>query len=435
VKSISARVSVVLALLALSALSACKTDGGASTDSAPPPVVISAADAASSADAGDAGVSDGGIGKAPTATAWVIAGRNLDGMIADRVKKNDTNTEPRLSLIELILNRNIYTANVADLEQADEIAAGSVFGYPKDGFAHYSRALTLGAFHKFDAELKELDQAIAINKSLTNQSIVARTAVFMALGRYDDAAALMPKDSNNLRTPSSLTIAAVLAAHMQKIDESEKLFARARDAFVDVSPFPVAWMDFQHAFLLEGRGQDSLAKLYYAEALEAIPVYVHAGVHLAAMEPPEDAIKRLEALRKVSTEPDILSALADANRKLHKDDEVKALIDEAKKSYDGLIAKHPEAYRDHAARFWLGNGNDPKKALDLAEKNAALRATEEAIDLWMGAAAAANKKEAVCKSAAAMNKLTYASEGRKRLATAALSSCPGGAGDAGAPKN
>ena len=183
-------------------------------------------------------------------------------------------------------------------------------------------------------------------------------------------------------------------------------------------------MDFQHGLLLEARGKESQARLHYAEALEAIPDYVHAAVHLAATDKPEDAITRLEALRKKSTDPDILVALADAYKKTKKDVEAKELTEKAKTTYESLVAKHPEAYRDHAARFYLGAGNDSKKALELAEKNAALRPTEEAIDLWMATAAGAERKDAVCKSAAAMNKLRWASESRKRLAAAALNACP-----------
>ena len=216
----------------------------------------------------------------------------------------------------------------------------------------------------------------------------------------------------------------MLAGRMQKSEESDRLFETAREKTVDVSPFPVAWMDFQRGMLLEARGKEMQARPYYAEACDAIPVYVHAAVHLAATDLPERAITRLEELRKVSTDPDILAALADAHKRAKHDAEAKAATDAARARYEELVAKHPEAYGDHAARFWLGAGNDAKKALDLAEKNAKLRPTEEAIDLWMAAAAAAQQKDKICASAVAMNTLRWASESRKRLAAAALSGCP-----------
>lgn len=182
-------------------------------------------------------------------------------------------------------------------------------------------------------------------------------------------------------------------------------------------------MDFERGMLLESQGKETAARAYYIEALQAIPVYVHAAVHLATTDPPDRAIARLEPLRTLTTDPDLLVALADAHRRAKHDAEAKKLTDQARARYDELVAKHPEAYRDHAARFFLGAGNDPRKALELAEKNARTRPTEEAIDLWMGTATAANDKTQICASAIAMKQLRWASEPRKRLAAAASNGC------------
>ena len=395
------------------------TDGGESI-TAPPPVVISA-----STEASDASLAaDGGLGKRPTTTSWSIAGSNLDSNISDRIKRGEPKgPESRLFLVELVLQRGQFSGNVADYELAESLANALLESDPRNEYAQLAKALTLGAFHKFNEELVVLDSIAPTDRALLPRIAGARSALFLAIGRYDEAEKLMPP-VERARGPLSLTSAAALAGRMQKVDASEELFAKARASLVDVSPFPPAWMDFEHGLLLEARGQETEARLYYLEALEMIPVYTHAAVHAATGDTPEQAITRLEALRKESTDPDILGALAEAYRKAKKDDDAKKIGELAKARYEELVAKHPEAYRDHAARFWLGFGNDPIKALDYAEKNAALRPTEEAIDLWMGAAAAANKKDAVCKSARAMGKLRWVSEPRKRLAAAAMSGCP-----------
>jgi hypothetical protein len=49
--------------------------------------------------------------------------------------------------------------------------------------------------------------------------------------------------------------------------------------------------------------------------------------------------------------------------------------------YDELTAMHREAFADHAAEFWLGPGNDPKKALRLATLNLEVRKTPRAREL------------------------------------------------------
>lgn len=414
---------LALALLAPSGCNGCNkspeatTDGGTSSD-ALPPVVIS-----NPTSDGDAAVDPK---KRPTTTSWSIAGENLGADIAERTKKYSPHVEERSRLFDLLITRAQFVADIADYERADELSEANVKSYPKDAEAHIARASVHNALHRFQAAEKELDAAAKLNGDPVRIAST-RASVLLATGRYDEADKIIPPVTEKTR-PIALVTRAVLAAHMQRADESERLFDLARTRLVDVSPFPVAWMDFQRARALEMRGLEKEARHYYAEAVDVIPVYAHAAVHLAPTDPPTDAITRLEALRKTSTDPDVIAALAEAHKRAGHTEETKTVTTEAQARYDALVAKHPEAYRDHAARFYLGLGNDPKKALDFAEKNAALRPTEEALDLWMAAATAANDKAKICASAAAMHALRYASPERKRLAAASVKGCP----DAGA---
>ena len=426
--------TLVLALCAALSGQACKkdpqgstTDGGVSSGkpAAPPPVVISE----------DSGVKGS---KRPVSTSWIIAGNNLDAEIKDAVKRAYTDPDHVMFLVERYLTRGQTLANVEDYEKAKAAADAVVKSSPKSGVAHLAVAVSLGAFHQFDAESKELDEAAKLGAPGQNVA-AARVALLEATGKYDEAQKLMtPIDDRSKAT--AMVTAAVLAAHMQKPDESERLFEKARVSFVDVSPFPIAWMDFQRGMLLEAAGKEKEARTYYLEALEAIPVYTHAVVHASITDTPEKAIERLEAQKAVTTDPDVLAALADAHKRAKHDAEAKKATDAARARYDELLAKHPEAYRDHAARFYLSAGNDSKKALAYAQKNAALRPTEEAIDLWMAAATAAEDKAQICASAIALKDLRYVSETRKRIAEATSKGCPepppaadaGAASDAGA---
>ena len=423
--------TTVLALCAALSVEGCdgcnkkdpqgSADGGVSSarSAAPPPVVISA--------------DDGGVkGKRPTTTSWSIAGSNLDGQIREAEKRPNTDPDQQLQLVTFYLTRGQTLANVEDYEKADALGAAAVKANPKSAATHLMHAMSLGAFHRFDEQSKELDEAAKLGAP-AQQVSGTRVGLLMATGRYDDALKLMaPIEEGSAAT--AMVTTAVLRAHMQKPAEAEALFDRARVSFVDVSPFPVAWMDFQRGTLLEAAGKEKEARAYYLEALETIPTYTHAAVHAAITDAPERAIERLEALRSISTDPDVVAALADAQKRAKRDDAAKKSAEAARTRYEELVAKHPEAYRDHAARFYLGAGNDSKKALEYAEKNAKLRPTEEAIDLWMAAAAAAQRKDQICASALAMKQLAYASETRKRLAAAASSDCPeAGAADAGAP--
>jgi tetratricopeptide (TPR) repeat protein len=409
--------TLVLALCTALVGTACKKDpqgsdeGGVSSGkpAAPPPVVV---------------LEDSGVkgARRPVSTSWAIAGHNLDAEIKDRVKRAYTEPDQASYLVALYVTRGQTLANVEDYEKAEIVAADLVKSSPKNGIAHLAHALTLGALHKFDADDLELDEAARLGAP-AERVASARVALYEATGKYDEALKLMPPVTDHSKAPAIVT-AAVLATHMQKTDEAEALFEKARTAFVDVTPFPIAWMDFQRGALLEAAGKEKEARGYYLEALEAIPVYAHAAVHAAITDAPDRAITRLESVKAVSSDPDVLAALADAHKRAKHDAEAKKAVEAARVRYEELLVKHPEAYRDHAARFYLAAGNDSKKALDLADKNAKLRPTEEAIDLWMAAATAANDKPAICASANAMKQLRYASEPRKRLAAAASNGCP-----------
>jgi hypothetical protein len=54
-------------------------------------------------------------------------------------------------------------------------------------------------------------------------------------------------------------------------------------------------------------------------------------------------------------------------------------------AYEELLAKRPEAYADHAAAFYLGIGNRPQRAADLAWLNRQFRDTERSRSLLASA--------------------------------------------------
>lgn len=349
----------------------------------------------------------------PPTTSWAIAGENLDAEIAARLAKDDPAPRARLSLVELLLTRGQFLARIADYEKAAEIAEAAARTSPRAWEAQLSSALADGALHRFAEATRALDRAEALGGD-ARRIASARASLLAATGRYEEAAALA----------RDRTTRAVLAARMQRMDEATRLFDEARETDLpDVAPYPLAWLDFQRAAALEAAGREKQARTWYAEALDVIPVYAHAATHLAAYEPPDRALARLAPLEKTSDDPDVLASLADAHRRAGHADVAQAYEDAARARFEALLAAHPEAFGDHAARFFLRTG-DAARALALAEDAARLRPTEEAVDLWMGAAAAAGSREAVCAAAARMTALPHASAERRRLAAAAAERCP-----------
>lgn len=343
--------------------------------------------------------------KRPATTSAPIAVSNLNGDIDVRAKKENRTPQETEHLAELLLTRSQFLGKVADLDQADALAAPGTM----------ARIHVDSALHEFDAALKGIETATDVAADRLTR---AKASILLARGDYDGAFALTAKDVDS-HDPQRLVFMAVLAAKMQKPDQATQLFDKARASIKDVSPFPLAWIDFQRGTIDELAGDDAKAKTWFGEAVEVMSVYAHAEVHLAPTQPPADAIARLEQIQKMSDDPEIPTALAAAHQRAGQADEAAKLLAEAKTGYDALVAKHPKAFADHAARFWLGPGGDAKKALDLARLNKNNRGTEDALDLWMAAAAGAKKSDEVCLAAAALLQLKYLSPREKTVATAA----------------
>jgi tetratricopeptide (TPR) repeat protein len=383
----------------------------ACTKKAPPVVERDAGGAVSS-------VSPVSPRKRPVTTSWNIAGGNVDGQIETHLSHDLTQPKDAAPAVELLLARAQFVARIADYEKADEIARRLVEAQPQNAKALRVRASVHAALHRWDDATKDLDAAEKLG--IAPEALAgARGAIAMARGRYDEAAKYVPADAPDA---SDVAMAAVLAGLRQKHEDAQRLFDKARTNYGDVSPFPIAWMAFERARWLEAQGKAEQAREWYGEALEVIPVYAHAAVHLALGDPPDQAIARLEPLTKTSDDPEVTAALADAHLRAKHEDDAKKLSSLARARYEELLKRHPEAFADHAARFFLKQG-DAKRALELAETNAKSRSTEEAIDLWLGAATAANAKDAMCAAAKQMNELVYVTPERKRLASATLTGC------------
>lgn len=383
----------------------------------PPPPLPAAVDAAPPP-------ASSAAGKRPSTTSAGIALHNLNADIDERLAHLDkSRPAEKLGLVQLLLDRSHYLGRIADLEHAAKVAQEmpDPDGGAGAGETHFARAVVANAFHRFDEALKELDAAAQAGTP-TLRVQATRASIFLARGQYDDALALQLPDIEG-RNSLAVASAAVLANKMQK-PTWEHLFDVARDRFADVSPFALAWMDFQRGTVLELDGEDARARTWFAEAIDVLPQYAHAAVHLAPSEAPDEAIKRLEAVKSTSDDPEVLAALAKAHARAGHTAEPPTLVDAAKKRYEEIVAKYPEAFADHAARFWLDQGNDPAKALELARLNAKNRSTEDALDLWMAAAAGAKNDGDLCLAVRALGALKYLSQRGRTVVRASRAKCP-----------
>jgi tetratricopeptide (TPR) repeat protein len=359
-----------------------------------------------------------------------IAMTNLNATITHYEKLNAASpgdSQSGAQLVEALLSRQQYAGKMADLDEADRVSSVLVTKSPGDSRAQLTRASSLGAVHKFDQALAAiaLAEKQGADKDKCND---ARAGIFQAVGRYDEAAAIRNAPDEKLQLSAPLTVRATLAADMQRLDDAERMFEEARAKYRDVSPFAVAWMDFQRGSVYERYGDRDKAKKYFAEANQILPTYTHASVHLAALETPERAVAILSPLVDTTDDADVLAGMTDALRRSGKTDEATAMHARAQARYDELLAKYPEAFADHAAAFFLGPNGDVPRALSLALANEKLRKTEPSIELLLTPAMASNNHAVTCAAAADGAALKYASAAFRANIAPLLAGCAGDAG-------
>jgi len=355
----------------------------------------------------------------PTTQSSQISIHNLDATIDDareRAARGETFFARKLP--ESLLERASYLGTTNDYDEADKTSAKNVELDPNDAGVLATRAHVLSALHRFADALAMLDDA-AKHGAHADDVNRSRATIFLATGRCAEAAKIWPA------MPFALDMAArgAMEQRLGHPELADTLFERGRTEFRDVSPFSLGWMDFERARAFEREGQNAKARAYLEDALEAFPEYAHAAVHAATYEPPDKAIAMLEVVEKRADDPDVFAAHADALRRARRDAEARAMTERAKARIEELLVKQPEAFADHAARFFLGGGGDVKRALDLAKAAAGRAPSEETLEVWLLAARASNASAEACAAVKAADATTCPLRGSRATFDDARKSC------------
>ena len=204
----------------------------------------------------------------------------------------------------------------------------------------------------------------------------------------------------------SIGTLATLDADVGDTDKAEREFDEALDHFREVSPFPLAWLWLQQANMWEAEGSPARAGELLAAAHERLPADVvvdiaPGGCRGGPRATRERAIALLRPLVASSDDPEYAAQLAGL---LGETDEARQLRAQAGRRYDELLARHPVAFADHAARFLLATETELPRALQLAELNLRVRQTAEAYALVIEAALANQDGTRACAVAGAARK-------------------------------
>jgi tetratricopeptide (TPR) repeat protein len=204
--------------------------------------------------------------------------------------------------------------------------------------------------------------------------------------RLDEVLAARRRIAAESNSLEDLVPLGALLADLREFAEADHVYRRALQVYEDVSPFAVAWACFQLGVLwgeLVPEPQTRRAADWYRRAVEYVPPYVKARVHLAEIHLRSgEAVEaeRLLTAAVASGDPEVRWRLGEAMAAQGKVSEAEAQLAEARSGFERLLEKHLLAFADHGAEFYAAGGNDIHKALDLARINVANRSTQRAVE-------------------------------------------------------
>lgn len=332
-------------------------------------------------------------------TSGAIAVGNLDGEISTLERllaKSTPDPQRRRQLIDSLALRGEMLGRIADIERAAAMAETLPKEIPDKPEAYITRASMRAALHRFDEAWEDLDEAER-RGAHAGQTRRKRASILAARGRLDEA--LVQASMARQEKPGIDTIGfvAVLLGELGRRTEAIAAFCEAFESNNDTTPFPVAWLFFSEGQFWEREGESELAAAYYQAALERLPGHAHAAAHQARLMAPEGAEAILKPLLATSDDPELQAVLAVKLRARGDVAGAKEYVAAAAARYDELVGRHPAAYADHAAQFWLDVGEDPKKSLEWAKRNLVVRKTPQAYELAVVAALAGHDRKTACE--------------------------------------
>ncbi|HEY1396213.1 hypothetical protein [Roseateles sp.] len=287
--------------------------------------------------------------------------------------------------LEFSLMRLQFLADYRVLDRASEVAQRRSGGAPRDAAASLRRARALVTLHRFAEAERVLDAAGA--------SPLQRATLLVATGRAGQVLSALTDEAARRPDFASLVALARAEAAVGRLEDADRHYAQALTKLDTTWPFPAASIAFARGLMWTEQGDDAArGAAFYEEALRLLPDYAAAGIHLAELDLARgdelSALTRLTHVVRRSDEPEALALLGELHLRQGRTAQGREEIARAKRRYEALLTRHPRAFADHAAEFYLGAGRDPKRAWTWARANLRERPTRRAYQLAIRAAEA-----------------------------------------------
>lgn len=327
---------------------------------------------------------------------------NLDARIEVLQSDVDTGRQPsrRAALAAGLLYRYRILGRLADAEAALALAEQAVVESSANADAWLTLASARSAFHLFSAAEQALQQARAMGAAAERWQPLQRD-LQVALGDYAALAEDFAHSDQPVADFYELAHRADLRLLLGDLGGASFWYRTAQDLYIDVDPVPLAWLYTQQGIALLRHGDFAAARDFFAAAYARLPQYYLAAEHLAECEHALGNLDRARALyREVIAQtgnPEFQAALAAVERDAGNQEVADAALAAAERGYRDLLARHPAAYAQHAAEFFLERGQ-AEQALQLALQNAELRRDVGSLILRARSEAAAGQFDQACAS-------------------------------------
>jgi tetratricopeptide (TPR) repeat protein len=277
----------------------------------------------------------------------------------------------------LYAGRARASADINDYGKAESCFRLSLALMPKNNLdAASGLAAALSSQHRFKEAWRIIEPALAEAASHPQLWALAGDVQF-ELGNYSQAEnfyALYAERKPGLTSWSRLAKA---RSTFGRLAEAEKLWQRCLALPVGPAAEPFAWARVMVGEIHLQKGEFADARQLYEEATAILPDYPLALEHLAEVEAIEgnrpEALKLCRKAVQLSPDPGLLVFLGSAFEKAGLRDSATAVRKKAERSYLKLLAQGQIGCLRPLALFYLDRGINPEKALELAQRDLAVR--------------------------------------------------------------
>lgn len=319
-------------------------------------------------------------------TSGRIAVANLSALIdsLELRREEGATFDGMTALSKLLFLRGDLLGRIMDCDRAELVANEAVGLSPDTARALYIRSRLASRFHRFEEANALLDQARAAEH--TGQEIDAeKAALLQATGQYREALVLRERLADDEPGIHALGALASLLAEMGEWLAAEARYMSALDADNGVSPLPCGQLLFEWGVSAMRNGNLDRAEMIFAELGAILPAHVPGRGHRAevalARSQLDLAGTLITPLLAISDDPEYRATYAEILAARGDREAAASEAERAAALYEVLLARRPEAYADHAADFFMGVGNRPQRAVELASANLKLRDTPRSRNL------------------------------------------------------